>query len=255
MLNLAEPERSIIKLTSHERQQLASCEQTIGESISEFLRCGRALSKIRSGRLYRETCITFNQYLTERWGLRTGAADALISSYHIAETLEEAGINLPPATTQSAMRSLQKLPAIEGLRAAAWRYGVTICPGAGCPTVSVLRRICGLIRDALDNVDGGGNRVDDDLEEEEPEESTEGRPLGNGRRKHAKGEHDQRFLRALARLASYQGFSVPSIVSQIGSEAMASYAWRNCERLKGRLSEVENAIVRQFPNAGPKKAA
>ena len=143
MISVAEPALSIIKLTRREREELASCEREVQESISEFLRCGRALSRIRAQRLYRETHATFHQYITERWALRIGAADTLITSYHIAEQLESDGIEVPPAVTQSAMRSLQKLPPIEGLRAAAWRYLATICPGAPCPTVSLLRRICG----------------------------------------------------------------------------------------------------------------
>ena len=61
MLDLAEPERSIIKLTKREREEFEECEREIGETISEFLRCGRALSLIRSKRLYRETHATFDQ--------------------------------------------------------------------------------------------------------------------------------------------------------------------------------------------------
>jgi hypothetical protein len=31
---------------------------------------------------------------------------------------------------------------------------------------------------------------------------------------------------------------------------MAGYVWRSCERLKKRLEEVEEAVLRQFPHAG-----
>jgi hypothetical protein len=254
MLDLPEIEKSIIRLTGREREELATCEREIGQTISEFLRCGRALSVIRSKRLFRETHPTFDAYIKERWALGIAATETLLSSYHIAEQLEEAGINLPAQVTQSAMRSLSKVSPTEGLRAAVWRYAASISPGAACPPISLLRRISRIIRSALDecdNVDGAGNYVD----EEESEESTEGRPPGNDRRKPAKDARDERFLRAVTRLSAYSGFSVPLIASQVTSEGMAAYAWKACERLKERLEEVEKAIVRQFPNAKAQTAA
>jgi hypothetical protein len=205
--------------------------------------------------LYRETHATFDQYVVERWGLGIGAADTLIRSYHIAEGLEEAGIKLPAQTTQSAMRSLSRVSPVEGLRAATWRYAVSISPGAECPPIGLLQRISKIIRDALaqddDAVDGAGNRVDG---EEKLEETTEGRPLGNGGKKKRMAARDERFLRALTRMSSYQGFSVPLIVSQIGSETMASYAWKACERLKERLDAIEAAIVKAYPDAQTQRA-
>jgi hypothetical protein len=255
MLDLAEPERSIIKLTKRERKELEECEREIGETISEFLRCGRSLALIRSKRLYRETHATFDQYVVERWGLGIGAADTLLTSYHIAEQLEEAGIKLPAQITQSAMRALSKVSPTEGLRAAAWRYAVSMSPGAECPPLSLLRRIAGIIRDAIakgDNVDGAGNPVEE--EDQESKEFTEGRALGNSGRGKKTPARDERFLRAVTRLSAYSGFSVPLIASQVTSDQMAAYAWRACERLKERLEEVEKAIVRQFPNAQTQRA-
>jgi hypothetical protein len=245
MISVAEPGLSIIRLTRREREELANCEQDVGETISEFLRCGRALSKIRNGRLYRETHATFDQYVVERWGMKAGAADTLITSFRIAEQLEESGIDVPSSATQSAMRSLQSLPPIEGLRAAVWRFSATVCPGAGCPTLSILRRVSTIIRDALDNVDGAGNPVDEDSEEE-AEETTEGRPSGNGnsrkKRPPRTASGEERFLRAAMRMATYPGFSVPLITSQVRSSAMARHIYEVCERLKVRLDQVEAAI-------------
>jgi hypothetical protein len=272
MLNLCEPERSIIRLTQREHEQLESLEREVASGLSEFLRVGRALSTIRNKRLFRETHPTFDQYVVERWGLGIGATGSLITSFHIAEQLVDAGIDLPAQTTQSAMRSLAKLSPLEGLRAAVWRYAVTVAPGASCPPIALLQRISRIIREALDSdaasVDGAGNPVDEAAEEPaKPEESveqisshgeisrseesaTEGRPLGNIRRNPAeKPDPDQRFLRAITRLSTYSGFCVPLIASQVTSDQMASYVWRSCERLKLRLDEVEQALLRQFPNA------
>jgi hypothetical protein len=154
------------------------------------------------------------------------------------------------------MRSLVKLSPLEGLRAAVWRYAVTVAPGASCPPIALLQRISRIIREALDadaaGVDGAGTPIDEAAAEEpaKPEESSaEGRPLGNIRQNHAKkSDPDQRFIRAVTRLSAYSGFSVPLIASQVTSDQMASYVWRSCERLKSRLDEVERAIVRQFPH-------
>jgi hypothetical protein len=256
MLDLAEPERSIIKLTKREREEFEECEREIGETISEFLRCGRALSLIRSKRLYRETHATFDQYVVERWGLGIGAADTLLTSYHIAEQLEEAGINLPAQVTQSAMRSLSKVSPVEGLRAATWRYAVSISPGAECPPLSLLRRISGIIRDALDggdNFDGAGNRIEEE-EEEKSEDPSEGWPLRNGARRKRMPARDERFLRAAVRMATYPGFSLPAITSQVRSPAMARHVYEVCERLKVRIDQIEAAILRTYPDAQTQRA-
>jgi hypothetical protein len=252
MLGILEPEKSIIRLTKREHEELAGLEQEVAAGLSEFLRVGRALSRIRSRRLFRETHASFDANVTERWGLGIGGTGALITSYHIAEQLMDAGINLPAQTTQSAMRSLAKLSPLEGLRASVWRFAVSLSPGASCPPTSLLQKITRIISAALAaedaNVDGAGNRVDE--ETEESEQSAEGRPLGNIRQNQAKkSDPDQRFLRAVTRLSAYSGFSVPLIASQVTSDQMASYVWRSCERLKSRLDEVEQALLRQFPNA------
>jgi hypothetical protein len=239
MLDLAEPERSIIRLTKRERETLIECEHEVEESILEFIRCGRALCRIRSGRLYRETHATFESYCLERWGMTQGASGTLVTSFRIFEQLEADGVKVPSTVTQSAMRSLSKLPAVEGLRAACWKYATSLCPGAPCPPLSVLRRIARILRDALDACDGAGNFADETPEDEEKEESEDftedrhfRRTCGRGKRTPA---YDERFLRSLVRLSSYQGFSVPLIVSQIGSEKVASCTWKTCERMKRRL--------------------
>jgi hypothetical protein len=255
MLGILEPEKSVIRLTKREHEELEGLEQEVAAGLSEFLRVGRALSTIRNKRLFRETHATFDQYVTERWGLGIGGTGALITSFHIAEQLQDAGINLPAQTTQSAMRSLSKISPAEGLRAATWRYAVSLSPGASCPPIALLQRISRIIRETLDadaaSVDGAGNRVDGEAEEtEESEQSAQGRPLGNIRQKQAeKSDPDQRFLRAVTRLSAYSGFSVPLITSQVTSDQMAAYVWKSCERLKSRLDEVEEALLRQFPDA------
>jgi len=254
MLNLAEPERSIIKLTKREHEELKGLEQEVASGLSEFLRVARALSTIRNKRLFRESHPTFDQYVVERWGRGIGATGSMMTSYHIAEQLVDSGIDLPAQTTQSAMRLLSKLSPLEGLRASVWRYAVTLAPGTACPPLSLLQRISRIIRDALaaadTSVDGAGNRVDEEAEESvEPEESaTEGRPLGNSAKK---ADPDQRFLRAAARMASYPGFSLPAVNAQVRSPEMARHIYDEvCERLKARLDQLEAIRGRRLRFAG-----
>ena len=253
MLDIAEPERTIIRLTSCEREEFARAEAEIGETLSAFLRCGAALSVIRNKRLYREKFVLFADYVRERWGMSESAAGALLTNYHIAEQLEGAGIKLPAEVTQSAMKALSRVPRLEGLRGAVWEYARGLSPGVAWPPVVLLQRITRIILEVLvkdgtwalhedENTDGASNRV---LEGSEVLESERARPIGGKRA----SVGDERFLRAVTRLSAYQGFSVPLIASQVQTERMAAYAFRACERLKLRLGEVEEAIVRQFPNA------
>jgi len=149
------------------------------------------------------------------------------------------------------MRPLESVPGWEGLRAAVWKYAVSLCPEQGSPPVTLMRRITGIIREALaegwdDDGDGAPEPETESVDKPEPL----GRPEGNSRKKSA---GDERFLRAVTRLSAYRGFSVPLIASQVQTERMAAYAFRACERLKERLEEVEKAIVRQFPSAQAQK--
>src|SRR6516225_6440391 len=106
MLDIAEPERTIIRLTSCEREEFARAEVEIGETLNAFLRCGAALSVIRNKRLYRESFVSFADYVRERWGMSESAAGALLTNYHIAQGLQGVGIKLPPEVTQSSMKAL-----------------------------------------------------------------------------------------------------------------------------------------------------
>jgi len=235
MLDLAEPELSIIRLTGREREELARAEAEIGETIGAFLRCGAALSLIRRKRLYRETHATFDRYVEERWGVSKAAAEGLLSSYHIAEGLQQAGVKLSADTLQSSIRPLAGVPGKEGLRAAVWQYASSLCPVAPSPPAVLLRRIVRTIKEALASDEGERERAD--------KPGGLGRPLGNRR------AVDERFLRAVTRMASYSGFCVPLIAAQVQSEKMAGYVWRSCERLKERLNAVECALESQFPHA------
>jgi hypothetical protein len=250
MLEIAEPELSIIRLTNLEREELKAAEGVIRESIGAFMRCGAALSLIRRKRLYREKYASFDSYITERWGTSKAAGEQLISCYHIAEGLQGAGIKVGAGVLQSAMVPLASVPGLEGLRAAVWDYAVSLCPEAESPPGSLMRRITGLIREALDGNGGEGAEEAETERARAPLTEGHGRPLGKGKKSSGR---DERFLRAIVRLSGYRGFCVPLIASQIQSEKMAAYAFRACERLKVRLGEVEEAIVRVFPSAPGQK--
>jgi hypothetical protein len=149
-----------IRLTRRERETLLECEREVEASISQFVRCSRALAGIRSGRLYREAYSTFEAYCLERWGMSHSACDILESS--------DIGERRPPRT---------------------------------------------------------------------------------GARKKKVQPRDERFLRAVTRMACYSGFSIPLIVSQLGSDKMAAYTVAACGRLQKRLREVQMAVRKAFSRA------
>jgi hypothetical protein len=198
MISVAEPGLSIIRLTRRERETLLECEREVEASISQFVRCSRALARIRSGRLYREAYSTFEAYCLECWGMSHSACDILATSFRIYEQLESEGVDVGDTATQSSMRALQRLPAIAGMRSATWRYARELCPDAPCPPLSLLHRVCGIIRDALDDADEAGNCCED---EEEPSDIGERRPPRTGARKKKVQPRDERFLRAVTRMA------------------------------------------------------
>ena len=57
------------------------------QGVAVFVEVGKALAKIRDGRLYRETHATFEAYCAERWGWSRVRAHQLIESSEVAKML------------------------------------------------------------------------------------------------------------------------------------------------------------------------
>ena len=91
------------------------------QGVAVFVEVGKALAKIRDGRLYRETHATFEAYCAERWGWSRVRAHQLIESSEVAGDVTPMGVisdirrgpwdTRPPATERTA-RPLAELQAI-----------------------------------------------------------------------------------------------------------------------------------------------
>jgi len=71
------------------------------QGVAVFVEVGKALAKIRDGRLYRETHATFEAYCAERWGWSRVRAHQLIESSEVAKMLTMVNTR-PPATERTA---------------------------------------------------------------------------------------------------------------------------------------------------------
>ena len=76
-------------LSPRERETLADCEVEISTGLKDFLRVGKALLKIRDGRLYRATHDTFEAYCRERWDIGRNYANKLIGASGIVANLQQ----------------------------------------------------------------------------------------------------------------------------------------------------------------------
>lgn len=76
-------------LTTDESAELARCERLIHRGKLSMLEAGRALARIRDGRLYRQEHATFESYCESRWGWKRRNANYLIEAVGVVESLPE----------------------------------------------------------------------------------------------------------------------------------------------------------------------
>lgn len=93
-------------LTKGELSELARLERIIENGLETFLEVGRALLKIREGRLYRESYDAFEAYCREKWGFSKTHANRLIAGAEAVETLGD--LEIMPAN-EAQVRPLTKL--------------------------------------------------------------------------------------------------------------------------------------------------
>jgi len=86
------PEEIATTLSDEETEQLASCEQVIGNGIKIWHQVGEALLHIRDNRLYRESYTTFEAYCRERWQMAKTSANRLISGFEVVANLTPIGV-------------------------------------------------------------------------------------------------------------------------------------------------------------------
>lgn len=117
-----------IALTSSDRKELSRLEDTIERNLLSFYEVGLALTRIRDGRLYRETHETFEAYCKDRWDMQRAYAYRLIASAEVRAQLSPIGDKVPQ--TEAQARPLTAIPEAEG-RAEAWQEAIELAHEEG----------------------------------------------------------------------------------------------------------------------------
>jgi hypothetical protein len=230
MVSLApDPLSDTIPLTTREKQLKAELESVVEHGLDEFLKVGNALADLRNKRLYRCEASTFAEYVRSRFNLARSTADQIIRSSQVAESLIEAGIQLPPGTTERTLRPISSLPTLD-LQAACWQLAESFAPARGGVTEPLVSRLCHIVRDCLDGVD------DDDAAVH----------VGNPDPKRRRQSSERvPFLQPVERLA-WSGFSVEVIVSAIAPPS-AKTVHRACGTLADRCHLVMRRLEALYP--------
>jgi len=93
-------------LSDAERRALVSFEQVISDGMKVFRKVGTALGVIHDGRLYRETHGTFEDYVSDRWGLSTSHSYRLIDAANVVQNITELSPIGDVVQTESQAREL-----------------------------------------------------------------------------------------------------------------------------------------------------
>jgi hypothetical protein len=108
-------------LVASELAVLTECEATIRDGLQTFVVVGRALAKIRDGRLYRQTHLTFEAYCDQEFSLSRSRAYRFIEAAQVTEAMSPIGDIAVPATESQAreLSGLAPETAAEVMRTAA----------------------------------------------------------------------------------------------------------------------------------------
>ena len=233
---LDDPIADTIPLTSREKTLKAELEAIVTHGLEEFLRVGNALAQLRNRRLYRCEAATFAEYVKTKFALARSTADQLIRSSQVANSLIEAGVELPPGTTERVVRPISALPGTD-LQAACWQLAESLAPARGV-TQPLVSRLVRVVRNAIDGT---------------PEEDDKAVPSGGGhatfhskRRSPVSPERETPFLRPITRLATWRGFQVEVIVSTVAPPS-AAVVWKACGTLAERCQQVQRRLEALYP--------
>ena len=89
-----------------ERERLVMLEERIERGRQAFIDVGEALSEIRDQRLYRETHTTFEDYLSERWGMSRRHGYRALEAFSVARNVPSMTRERLSATHLSALAPL-----------------------------------------------------------------------------------------------------------------------------------------------------
>ena len=218
-----------IPLTAAEKVRLAELESLVERHLESFLAVGKALSEIRSRRLYRVEFATFEAYLRERWGLQCWKANEVIASYKCAELLlsttggPQTATPLPAHIPEGPMREIARVEGDE-LKAQTWRLVSTLSRQSGTSLRSAAHQISHLVREAL--------------EEAEPGNGAPGPRIRVAPKKV--------FVRSILQL-SRESFDVELATWQVKSAKEASTICQACESITERCAQVQAHLLTRYP--------
>lgn len=141
-----------LTLTRTERDTLTDCEGQIERALADirsaWKRIGAALARIHAGRLYREVCDTFDEYVESRWQLPRSSAYEWIAAAGVVISIEQTPIVIdgesrvidPPARISHA-RELSRLPAAEQAPALHEARQIAATRGRAEPTTYEVTRV------------------------------------------------------------------------------------------------------------------
>lgn len=121
-------------LSEVEMRERDGYESTIRNGWNTFLEVGRALSRIRQKRLYRDHYGTFEEYCRQKWDFSKTHANRLIEAAAVADILTPIGVKV---TSESHVRALVWLPPQKIL--AAWKEAEKLA-GDGEVTAKIVRQ-------------------------------------------------------------------------------------------------------------------
>jgi len=98
----------VVAETGEVAHTLEELEDIIGRGLETFKEVGDALAQVRDGRLYLEHAETFEQYCSDRWGLKRQRAYELIDAAAIANAVSEIS-DTPPVARESHAKALAPL--------------------------------------------------------------------------------------------------------------------------------------------------
>jgi hypothetical protein len=124
-------------LSQTERKELADCEAIIAKGWDTFVEVGRALTRIRDSKLYRERHATFEAYCRVRWHYAKSQAYRLIGAAQVVACLSPIG-DIPKPSHEAQVRPLIGLKPEQAV--AAWKKAVEKAAGRGV-TARLVKRV------------------------------------------------------------------------------------------------------------------
>jgi hypothetical protein len=125
-----------VTLSAGEAGDLRRYEAVVRAGLKTFVEVGRALAKIRAGRLYRAEYPTFEEYVSARWDMKRAHAYRVIGAAAAVSPIGDAGLPVPANEGQA--RELAKV-ADPAVRVDIWR--VALDEADGKPTAAAVRAL------------------------------------------------------------------------------------------------------------------